>query len=930
MPLESIIKKGGRILLLSTLTLLPPLIPSCEPRNDSKEVVEEVSAEEAQNEVEEEKHHYVADKGYLNEAEYQARFEELMTNFKKYQEPISEFNQKEFFDTFDGFVYYYVSYENGEELILKTQDDINKALQNVFSFLKNSPQEELVFLDELQRSLDDFLFRGSFNFNPEVLSSSFVKTYTKELIEFYKTNKNNFNSESSLTFLEIFNKSLYPRRSEARMNFEVDDRTFYEDMITSAIIVFENENKKDIDQTLKMHGFLNDLLTEHNLANETVDKELALKLIASFSSYYSGKIDNVNPNEKLKMAATLKNSFEGLDLTDEECRQVYVSLDGVNFISSLIKDYQYLNFYNKGFLNFLFFADVFFNVDHELFEKVVETFNNSKENALCFSALEDLTGNMNISNANITKVYEKLIKRSINSLKTDFFNLNHYEFFVFHHRILNSIDQFFKEDVKSKKELSFIVADVFSKHEFKVSQEENRAIKRRLLYRVKNYLNSINYDEQELIDLKNALGQNLVDKMIRDYDLFLKNSKQSMKEDRELCFFYAYKEYLGLLSFYSEFYGVKASTIEKLFEDFKQLHQEIKKYDIPHAALMNHLESCVGIFSSSDKLTDFFIEELKQDLSNPFCFSELTTILKTNPSLDQVKKVIDLMFKNESEMMLREIDSYPVLSVISNLPLEERKELYAFMKENYQEIPYDYLIPLNTRQASDEFLETFQKYLRTNSNYLLEFQMYLQGLDFVNIDFNNLAYLIKETDKLANHEYSVIRNAAPEIKKELIALIPRSIGFISEDLETILRTAMDANIYVPTIKYLREISGESLDKVNSDLMNEVVNKLKEDTFLRNPANLQDFFEQINYFPDNIAVQEYRSAYHNPDLLVQSAESIQKFYSNFDAAYESILKSLMDNLAKINNEDSKSVLTEISQDAEESENIRNYAKTKLPQ
>ncbi|MBI5065616.1 hypothetical protein HZA97_05250 [Candidatus Woesearchaeota archaeon] len=919
---------------MGSLAILPSFVPSCEEQKISdpeivaeKKVEEEVKKEV--KEVEKAKSFYLPDKGYVDEAEYEARFEELMSNFKKYEEPIFDFSEKEFFKNLDGFIYYYSENNNKKDLISRTQEDINKVLQNIFLYLQKSPKEELLFLSVLRGRLSDFFVRESFGVNSDVSDSLFVKTFAKEIVNFYEINKNKMDLEDYLIFLSSIRKMSNSKHT-AEIKLDVDAKTFYEDIMDSSINAFKCEEKKDLLKVLDLHEVLNLFLGENDLANGQINKELYLKLVNSFADFYLSVFDQTELYEKSRITSALKENLENLDLTDEERNQVYQVLNGVNFESSMIKVYPTLRTSWNGYLNFVFFTNFFYKSDPSFFEKVFQNFETGKDNWALFLAVDDLVQrNLELSDSQISTIYNGLIEKSIKSLKSDFLNFNQYEFFDFQYRISNALDRFFKDDIKSRKELAFITADVFSKKDFGVSPEEKMGITRRLLHQIKTYIKTLNLSEQEITDMKNTLGEDLVQKLTGNYDSFMLKLNEYLASERDIYSFYVYGEYLDLMFFYSDLYGIKSDEKEKLFEDFKKLHQAVKKNNPYHSLFSKESEDFIGEFSFSDELVDFFIDEIKQDFSNPYCFSELITAVNKNPSLNKAKKIIELTFKYKSEMILREMDDYPILSIVSNLNLAERKELYSFMKENYKEIPLTYLIPLNTRQASDEFLEVFQKYLRMSDRYTLKFQMYIQDLNLVNVDFNNLAYLIKGMDELANDKYSSVRIAAPEIKKELIALIPHSIGYISQDLESILQTALDAKIYMSVIKYVKEISGEGLAKVNPDLMGKIVNELKKDTFLRDPEQLMSFLDQIKVFPASIAVQEYRSTYNNPDLIVQSAEKIQKFYSNFDAAYESIIKTLIDDLAEINNEDSMTLLEEISQDQTESESIKNYAQTKLP-
>ena len=93
--------------------------------------------------------------------------------------------------------------------------------------------------------------------------------------------------------------------------------------------------------------------------------------------------------------------------------------------------------------------------------------------------------------------------------------------------------------------------------------------------------------EQEVIDLKNVIGENLIEKLLENYDVFVSDLHNWIANEGEVYSFYVYGEYLDLISFYSELYGVKANITEKLLEDFKKLHKDMKK----NSQFQNYLKS---------------------------------------------------------------------------------------------------------------------------------------------------------------------------------------------------------------------------------------------------------------------------------------------------------------------------------------------------
>ena len=911
--------------MLSSLSLFSSF-SSLAPQKINEPVITTVKEKEI-------KTYYLVDKGSVTESEYNSRLEDLINELKNYNNHLSEFNSNKFIESLEGFFYCFDVNDNKTDLIINNQEIINKSFQNIFLYLQKVPEEELEFLNELYTSLYDFIRESHLMDSLDSSKISFVKTFEKEFMSFFERNKDQMNFENFLSYSRTI-RTILNNRFTSIPTIEFDEQTFYKELINKTIIAFEKDKDKSIDVIINAHSWLNDFLDKHDDENNIIDTELALSLVSSFGRFYSQKLTEIQPYQKTKIILEIRESLKESNLTEENCNTIYESLGGADFLSALIKDYAQFNNDWRVYGNFSFLSKILFESDEAVFEKAINNLNFSEENLMCFYAVHDFrTSNKQVSEERIKLIYDKLIKKSIKTIKTDFSSLKEDKFFELHHHITYELDNYFKDDIESKKDLTMVLAETFSEV-FGLSGKEKQNTKRRILNTIEDSLKNVNYSSEEKEEIRKILGQNLVEKLMEDYNQYISELNQEIENKIRLHSFYIYDNYLDLISFYSNLYESTENINELLFEDFKTIHKTIQKNPIIHSLLSRNSSLFLKNFNS-DQLIDFFISELKQDLSNIYCYSELMDtlneqVIRSKVSneqnlLENVKKTINLVFSNEKEMKLREIDHQSIFKTINNLELQDRRELFSSMKKNYEIIPYQYLLPINTKKASDEFLEIFQEYAQSSEKHIIKFEMHIQELDSLRINFDNLIYLINGTNKLSQNPHSTVRNGAEKIREGLISLIPISIGYPSnEELEEIISQSIDAKVYLPVIDYCKE----RLNALDQEVVESAVQKLKEDTFLENIDKLTLFFDEIKHFSDKIIIREYRTIYYNPEVLVSYAEKVERFFSTFDSAYTEILKELIDHIAETNTVESKNLLQEISQDNNELENIRNHAKSKL--
>jgi len=135
MHLEYKIKKAGRILLLSSLSLFSSF-SSLAPQKINEPVITTVKEKEI-------KTYYLVDKGSVTESEYNSRLEDLINELKNYNNHLSEFNSNKFIESLEGFFYCFDVNDNKTDLIINNQEIINKSFQNIFLYLQKVPEEEL-------------------------------------------------------------------------------------------------------------------------------------------------------------------------------------------------------------------------------------------------------------------------------------------------------------------------------------------------------------------------------------------------------------------------------------------------------------------------------------------------------------------------------------------------------------------------------------------------------------------------------------------------------------------------------------------------------------------------------------------------------------------------------------------------------------------